>query len=456
MPTNDLAIRFTEEKYATKGEVIKELKISSIDAFWNNITSYRSNFYHITPLKTIEKNTLFFCGCPSVNGNVSAVENRLLRVNRSYSSLFMHPTDLKYFEDSSLATCLKLLSDKLNVDLDAHFFRSLVRNDVQQLDKSVQPVANYLKALRFVKEAHVNAIDEDYLANLYAKLLGTEELTSFYRNSEDLNRENRVLIDRVYTCAPVANIEPMMNSLYSFIERSTLPAGVKAAISYFYINYVRPFDRYSDEIALLVAKSIIAHDSIGELAVLLPLEELLSNDSSNLMKLFTETQKSADLTYIANYFFTVLNNNANAMIERMANLNAEQMRQEFYQEDKKPAQEVQPQSVEEAPAVDSKDNKVSYKSEELAISYIPLALDEKQACLVEQDLLERDPSLRKREAHFYARHCTKGKKYTISQYKKAIGCVYETARTSMDHLAELGYYRKEKIKNKFVYVPISR
>ena len=94
--------------------------------------------------------------------------------------------------------------------------------------------------------------------------------------------------------------------------------------------------------------------------------------------------------------------------------------------------------------------------EQIAVAYVPPALDERQASRLAQHLLELDPSLRKHEAHFYARHCTLGKKYTIAQYKKSIGCVYETARTSMDHLVELGYYRKEMVKNKFVYSPIAR
>ena len=100
--------------------------------------------------------------------------------------------------------------------------------------------------------------------------------------------------------------------------------------------------------------------------------------------------------------------------------------------------------------------KVETKEEQIAVSYIPTMIDEKEACRLEQHLLELDPSLKKGEAKFYARHCTLGKKYTIAQYKKAIGCVYETARTAMDHLAELGYYRKEQLKNKYVYSPIAR
>lgn len=44
----------------------------------------------------------------------------------------------------------------------------------------------------------------------------------------------------------------------------------------------------------------------------------------------------------------------------------------------------------------------------------------------------------------------------FAQYKKLLHCAYETARTSMDNLVELGFYRKEKLNNKFIYTPVSR
>ena len=72
------------------------------------------------------------------------------------------------------------------------------------------------------------------------------------------------------------------------------------------------------------------------------------------------------------------------------------------------------------------------------------------------DLLEMDPMLKKSQAHFYVHHCTQGRYYTIQQFVKFEGCVYETGRTSMDDLAKLGYYRRDQIKNKFVYTPINK
>ena len=44
----------------------------------------------------------------------------------------------------------------------------------------------------------------------------------------------------------------------------------------------------------------------------------------------------------------------------------------------------------------------------------------------------------------------------IDQYQKEIGCAYETARKSMNDLVVLGYYKKEIMGKKFVYVPIKR
>ena len=92
----------------------------------------------------------------------------------------------------------------------------------------------------------------------------------------------------------------------------------------------------------------------------------------------------------------------------------------------------------------------------LAVDFIPSKIDEKEAQRLEEHLLETDYNLKKGEAKFYARHCTLGMYYTIEQYRKCVKCVYETARTSMDHLAKLGYYNKTQVGKKFVYTPVKR
>lgn len=503
MAGNDLAMRFTEDKYATKNEVAKELRVLSADTFWSNILAYRSHFYHYLTVRTIEKNMLVFCGCPTINNLVNGIEVKLIRTNREYGLINPSSKQYRTINVNFNRQILKCLNEAEQLGVGEDFFDSVIRHEVISAIPNNMLLVNYLKALNYIKRAHVNPIDEEFLAGLYGKLVGTDELTDFYRVSEDRNPENRVLIDRVYTSAPVNLIDPMMNYLFTFISSSTLSTSLKAMITFFYINYVKPFSKYSEEVAVLMAKAILAHEAFGETVVDLPLEKLLLLPSEEAARVYVEVQKTADITYFVNYVFKYLNQYCDGFLDDITKSKVEELREDFYQVDEKPQEveipepikekietidlfaaseeneeeakveekpqkeEVAPQVVQPAPRKEEVDLteveqpkkktvKVTYVQEELAVAYIPVALDEKQAVLLEQDLLERDPELKKGEAKFYARHCTKGKKYTIAQYKKSLRCAYETARTSMDHLAELLYYRKEKIKNKYVYIPIER
>ena len=496
MAGNDYAMRFTEDKYATKLEVGRELKVSSVDPFWSNILSYRSHFYHYLSIRTIEKSMLLFCGCPAINSLVNNIEMKLIRVNRECAMLAPTSKQYKNVDYAFRREILNILNEAEQLTVGDDFIDSVMRSEVVSAIPNNMLLVNYLNALNYIKNAYVNAIDEDFLSELYAKLLGTEELTTFYRNSEDRNPENRVLIDRVYTSAPVNLIGPMMNSLFTFVASSTLPTSLKAAITFFYINFVKPFAKYSEEVAVLMAKAVLAHEAFGDSVATLPLEKLLLLPREEAARIYVEVQKTADVTYFVDYVFRYISKYCDSFLDDIANAKVTELREDFYQVDEeKPAEEVetpQPVRVENvdlfaaqedeeeqeqlaeeaapAPQVEQprvepqvvveqpkkKTVKVTYVQEELAVAYIPVALDEKQAVLLEQDLLERDPELKKGEAKFYARHCTKGKKYTIAQYKKSLRCAYETARTSMDHLAELLYYRKEKVKNKYVYIPVER
>ena len=500
MAGNDLAMRFTEDKYATKNEVARELKITSVDTFWANILAYRSNFYHYLTVRSIEKKMLLFCGCPAINSLVNNLEMKLIRVNREYSMLSPQSKSYRYLNQTFNRKILNILNEVEQLQVGDDFIDSVLRNEVVSAIPSNLLLVNYMNALNYIKKSYVNAIDEDFLASVYSKLLGTEELTEFYRTDDDRNPENRVLIDRVYTSAPYNVIDSMMNNLFTFISTSTLSTSLKAIVTYFYINYVKPFAKYSEEVALLMAKAIMAHEAFGESVVDLPIEQLLALPAEEVARIYVEVQKTADVTYFVNYLARHLSQYFENFLDEIAKSKVNEMRQDFYKVDEEkeeveiPVEDIEeelpetvdlfeankeePEEVEEksAPVVEvkpvqnqqvveqpevvaqtkKKTVKVTYVQEELAVAYIPVALDEKQAVLLEQDLLERDPELKKGEAKFYARHCTKGKKYTIAQYKKSLRCAYETARTSMDHLAELLYYRKEKIKNKYVYIPVEK
>ena len=498
MARNDLAIRFTEEKYATRSEVMKELNMSMIDSIWSNILSYRSSYNRYLTIKSIEKNQLVVCSCPSIVASLNTTDMKLIRLMREYSLLNIQNGDLKRFEDFCLINSLKSLAAKHDIEVSDQYLRSLIHGDIRETAPSTRILLRYLDALNFIKKKYNSPIDVDFLGEIYSRLIGSSELTTFYRNVEDTNRENRVLIDRVYTSAPTILIDTMMDSLFDFIQQSTLSAACKASIAYYYVNYIKPFQDYSDEIAVLLAKSILAHGDLGEVGVLIPIESLLSENQEEIMKLFLEVQKTSDTTYFVNYGIKTLDAKCDSLFDAITEMKSRNLRADFYKtDDEKPnhtsyvveqpslfdsAQEESREEKKEQPApapVVVEQPKVEKQpepqpeplrqqveqpqpaireevQEQIAVSYIPPAIDEKQALRLEQHLLELDPSLRKHEAKFYARHCTLGKSYTIAQYKRMIGCVYETARTAMDHLVELGYYRKDSSNKKFIYTPIPR
>ena len=493
MANNELAIRFTEETYATKAEVSRELRMSLIDNIWSNILKYRATYYRYLSLKSIDKNQLMICLCQSVNNSINILDSKLLKHMGEYMKFNRSNGDLSHFEDACLVKCLSYVAKKNNIDFSDIHLRSLIQGDMKDVSFEDRVLKRYLDSLRFIKEQYGHQIDIDFLADLYSVFTENPELTSFYRQEEDRNPNNRVLIDRVYTSAPVTLIESLMNSLFSFISTSALSSAVKAIITYYFVNYVRPFPENNEEIASLLMKSVLSNGALSDFGVFIPVESLLNVNQDSFNKVCIEVQKTNDLTYFVNFIIKALEQPIDDVANIKANQSSDMMRRDFYRPDPiineqpkpEPVKEVvkeepipQPvvQEVEEEvakpepvikpvpvtpkvakPEPSPVKEEVQAASNELAFDKIPTQLDEKAAARLEQHLLEMDPLLKKGEAHFYARHCTMHMYYTIEQYKKALGCAYETARTSMEHLVELHYYQKALVNNKkYVYTPIKK
>ncbi len=490
MAVNDIAVRFTENYYATKNEVSRELKISVIDGVWDKILSYRSPFCHYLAIRGIDKNQLRVCLCPTIASNLNIAENKLLRIVSESNKLNTVNSDKQYFLQSSLVKALQNVAlSNLQIS-DENFIRSIILG--QSRDSNLN---QYLDGLRFVEQRYVNSIDEDFLAELYSKVIGDSELTSFYRTNELEDRNSSAVITRVYKCAPSGLIESMMDSLFKFVETSNVSPFCKAIISYYYIQFVKPFPTHNNEISVLFAKAILAHFSLGDFAIYLPFESLLNEDANVMSKLFYEVQTTSDVTYFLVYALKILDKEFDKILDSLAEYSTQIIKNDFFKLDEEPvveekvvdpapvvepsptpaptprpvepireeqvishpeAKPVEPIKATPTPKVEVEETTIVEKPSSLAVSYIPEELDEKTASRLEKHLLELDIRLSKAQAAFYARHCTLGMFYTIDQYKKSAKCVYETARTSMDKLVEFGYYKKDKYKKKFVYTPVNR
>ncbi len=464
MANIDLAVRFTENNYATKSEVSKELKISVIDGVWDKILSYRSPFYHYLSIKNVDKNQFRVCLCPTISNKVNTADAKLVRLLNEFNKLNPVNRDSNYFEQECLIKCLQNIAIKDNYTSDEEQMREVIRGNGNR------DLSNYLEALRYIKKRHVNSIDIDFLADLYSAVTNNSELTYFYRDYDGDELSNSV-ISRVYKFAPHQLIEQMMNGLFSFIDHSNLSPISVALISYYYISFVQPFKNFNEQIAVLIAKSVLAHSSVGEFAIYLPFESLLNEPVLEVSKRFHEVQQTSDVTYYFAYAIECANHYLDKMLDNIAEYSTTVIKNDFFQlDDLKAEEKVEEEStpvkegksevvVPKEEIVEEKVEKVEEVNSQpkgLAVSYIPEELDEKAASRLEKHLLEMDPRLKKGQAHFYARHCTLGMFYTIEQYRKSERCVYETARTSMDKLAEYGYYEKKEFGKKYVYTPVDR
>ena len=486
MGANDIAVRFTETNYATKNEVSRELKISIIDGVWDKILSYRAPFCHYLSIRGIDKNQLRVCLCPTISARLNTVEAKLLRVVSEANKLDSVNSDKQYFRQSCIIKNLQNIA-LANVSLsDEEHVRTVVLGTVRD-----PKLSRYLDALYYIKERHVNNVNDDFLAELYSKVTGNDELTSFYR-TRDLEDSNvAAVVSRVYKSAPAQLIDSMMDSLFNFVEKSTISPLCRSLISYYYIQFVKPFPEYNNEIAVLFSEAVLAHYSLGEFAIYLPFESILNENEGEISKIFNDVQSSSDVTYFLNFALKFANKEFDKMLDSLAEYSSKVIKEDFYKldEEENHVEEVEPEpipepalapiatpveenviepvmEVEPAPTpapkpveekkVEVKTSPVVEKQVGLAVSYIPEELDEKTAQRLERHLLELDVRLKKGQAYFYARHCTLGRYYTIEQYRKAVKCVYETARTSMDKLVEYGYYEKTLVGKKFVYTPVKR
>jgi Fic family protein len=435
MPVNDLAIRFTDEHYATKQDVAKTLGTAVVDALWGTILDYRTTFARILPLQAIDKQPLQIVLTPSILEKVMAFDRKMSKV---VSLLNYHQvqTELPSVFHPLLVPILSTIGKQYGASTaERNVMYILEERDVER-KAELASVNQYYRSLKLIAKRRQTKLDEDLMGDLLMLLNNTEELSMFYREKELTNRP-KSLVARVYEAAPYPLIEPMMQTLLMTIKTLTLSPIVVATIALYYLDYIKPFEAFNDEMSFLLFKNILIHSDYESAACYLNIEQLMENEAYE--KRLLEVQRTRDITYLLDFLLQPMMASVDQLLDRLMSMQKQAVIQEEKQSSPKPSSFPLPSPL-------PKETKPFSSSE--------YTVGEVEANRLQQHLLETHPSMKKGEAVFYARHHSVGKYYTLSQYKQQLECAYETARTSMEHLVKLGYYRKEKYKNKFVYTPV--
>lgn len=553
MAVNEFIKKFSNEIYATKNDVIREMKTPLVDGIWSQVIEYRKAFYETLTLTNYDSTRFSVCLTPNISKKINNFERKLISILNKYSKLQRNFAN-EYFKNKTYKKILRYIARKYKIDIQDTVLDGIIDGTITfNLPADQTIIQRYYSCLQDIEENYLQDIDENTLGNFYSKLMGTDDLTEYYRKT-DTNKYNGYSIGRLKIGVAPQNIENSVNQLIRFINYDNQSLIVKAVSTFYYIYYIRPFENYSEEIALLMLKKVLAYNDISSVAALLSFEALLEN-KDELEGKIADCQKYYDLTYLINYVLDKIEPLTDRIADDIVESQNVTIKKELYQADPEPipeqkepifesgaqttaiptiekafiekepltseelrgepiqesvfepiheekVQEVTQELAEEkeetvAPVVEEvqehvetieepkqeeKDISVGRTEEEIkayedlvkpvqptlngsekvnfaqniAISNVPTGLTEDEATRLEEHLMEMNPNLSHGQAYFYARHCTIGMYYTVDQYKKCVGCAYETARSSMNNLVLLGYYKKELLKKKFVYLPVKR
>ncbi|MFZ9197322.1 MAG: hypothetical protein ACO22H_03030 [Bacilli bacterium] len=435
MPINDLAIRFTDDHYATKQDVAKQLGTAVVDALWGTIIQYRSTFARILPLQAMDKQPLQIVLTPSLLEKSIAFDRKM---SKAVSLFNFHQIQ------NQLPTQFQKLFFPILTSIGKQYGASTAERNLTYIleEKTVERKAEllsvnaYYQALKLIANRRQSKLDEDLMGELLMLLTNTKELNMFYRE-KDLTNRPRSLVARVYEAAPYPMIEPMMQALLNTVKQLTLSPIIVATIALYYLDYIKPFEVFNDEISYLLFKNILVHSDYESVPCYLNIEQMMENEEYE--KRMLEVQRSGDITYLLDFILPFMHASIDQLLDQLVNIQKQQL--------------IQEQKSTNTPTVNIP-LPAPLPNETAPFAVSDYTVGEVEANRLQKHLLETHPSMKKGEAYFYSRHHSLGKYYTLAQYKKLLDCAYETARTSMEHLVKLGYYRKEKYKNKYVYTTV--
>lgn len=453
----DFAVRFSDDKYASIDEVKKALAISSIDSIWTRIQNYRSFYRKTLELFSIENKAFSIVLTTPIQQRIVTIEKKLAK-DMVYLARLDNSSNQNFIM-KALLTLARSYAVENSLTVTDDYILELINKDNIDTPQAFLSLKNYINTIKFYLNRSSNNFDLKILTSFYGKILNKEidpdDFESYGRLIDHNNPADHYVFGRHYNAAPLDKIEPLLKDIVTFNNTKTFTL-IKAIITYFYLIYIKPFDYFNEECSLLTLKYILAHDDLDSVPFLLNLEKsLLNPNDERFNERFILSELSLDLTYFVDYVLEIIEKSIDDFDELISLHDINQIKQEFSSRESNSEEEIV--KINERGFESNKHFSLPVTFEQkVSMPTLPVGLDEKDVDLIAENLLELYPSLKRMQARFYASHCTIGKYYSIAQYKKETGVAYETARTSMDNLVNLGFYKKEQIKNKFVYTPVVR
>jgi len=442
MQNNSKEVLYSEDNYLTKEEVSEKLNYCNVDLTWEKIVNYRSYFTEYVDLPNFDRTKFTLTYNKTLLIKAANLERQFNDCYRKYNLLSLNvKNELK---QSCFSKTLSNFALKMDINVDSNLINNLVSKNASNIPNDYIVVNNYLSCLEYIYDNKLSLINTEDFKKIYTILT----FGKTYTNLLDFKKiENDII-----------SINEMMDLFTNYINNKNEFVFIKALVSYFYFNFVNPFEIQFVNHDILIFEYILSLSLYNEIACLLNFENFIKD--INFEEKFNLSKNTKDLTYFLRYYLDKLsilisnfNSKLDALLENdvVSNENNEIGAVNDYQNEVSTSDNI---LMEQTSSI--MDDSSIYSKAQVALPNIPRNLSKEDIDQITMDLLETYPQLRKSQAHFYASHCTIGKTYTIRQFKTYEKTSYETARTSMDFLVQLGFYTKSQLKNKFVYRPVIR
>lgn len=427
MSINDEGKNLTEGQFCSIEQVRAKYNKEDVTDIWNRVIAYRRNFSYETDLRDSSHNPYFITLTRTILTKAHIIELKLMKDLISFSSLSNENKEKLLLERKIYA--LKALNRfKAQKEINDDLYERIAHLSVDSLPSSLLSLNAYSSA--YNTNFFLSGINLENIEKVNKAVLNEPDAINVEYRKEDYEDANNSL-----ELADSKEVPYFLNSVISFLQDDNLSFVIRSIGLVYAFFALRPFQYLNEETCSLLAKSFLVSSPLSAIGYLLDFESLCFSKSEAVFKKAKECEKTLELSYFVDMVLPFFEKEEKNISEKINFL--------LHEEEEKA------KALEE-------NSEVNIEIErKTSLPFFPTN-DRNQPSEIVKKLKELYPSLKEKQAHFFATHCTIGLFYTISQFQKEELTVYETARTSMDELARLGLYLKTKVNKKFVYAPVPK
>lgn len=450
---------FSEKEYLSLDQLKERFSMADVSQTWDRVQAYRSLFRYDLPIRNSEKYPYFLTLNNNLLSRVSYVEQEFYRLCARIATLSSYHRDRLVRESRKEA--LRWVDDHYGIGLSDLDINSILDRDEKSDDPKTRILENYVGLLKGIPSLHGLSLG-NIMSHCNDSFLDNPSTSPIqYRTIDEDGKK--------FQCGK-DSIRSELSDLLDFLEGDERISFILKLICFIYqYTYIEPCTYFSLDTGNMMARaylSSLVFDGSGDWILIEPLMYGMSDRLKNVALLTLET---SDMTYFAFDCIDLINRSLESLERRVASF------EEIERKDDSGRKEQEEKNFIGKEKFDSmRPDSSRYGDEDvyhieptgITMSSVPSYTSgkypkEREGEMTDldvqiQSLIEKHPVMKKHVAHFYLTHKTIGSFYTIGQYQSIEGVAYETARTSMDLLVNLGFYRKSKTAKKFIYTPIPR